>query len=297
MMSSAAAPLTPDPQAAVADLVRIRNLIYQSAGIFQADNKLRILEDRCQKRMQALGVTSLREYYDCLTSRPMHRAELLSLLTEITIGETHFFRNRPQLDGIRNIILPQILAARSKLNTRQIRIWSAGCSTGEEPYTLAIMLLEEASLLKGWTFEVLATDINERSIAVAKAGSYGEHSIRNLNPYLLNKYFDRSKHCFLLKPAVKEKVCFSSLNLLDNARMALVKPVDLILCCNVLIYFDVESKKKVIGHFRSGLLPHGYLFLGHAESLFGIAREFHLVHLPSATAYVKSEMGMADQTR
>src|SRR5258708_38766107 len=147
--SAAAAPAAPA-------LIQIRDLIYQTAGIFHSDNKLRLLEDRCQRRMQALGVATLREYHDCLTVRPMRQAELVSLLNEITIGETCFFRNRPQLDAIRNIILPQLIEARSKLFLRHIRIWSAGCSTGEEPYTLAILLLEEApSRLKGWTFEVI----------------------------------------------------------------------------------------------------------------------------------------------
>ncbi len=289
------APLAPSARVA---LIHIRDLIYKSAGIFQADNKLRLLEDRCQKRMQALGIGSLREYHDCLTSRPMHQAELVSLLNEITIGETCFFRNRPQLDGIRNIILPRIMDARETMRLRRIRIWSAGCSTGEEPYTLAILLMEEAqSKLKGWTFELMATDLNERSIAHAKAGSYGEYSVRNLNPYLRNKYFDAKDDKLCVKPEVKQAVSFTRLNLLDDARVVFMKGVDLVLCCNVLIYFDVASKKKVIQHFYSNLLPHGYLFLGHAESLYGITQEFRLVHLPSATAYVKSEKRIADQTR
>lgn len=301
MTTSAPAPLRPPPLEALttAALIHIRDLIYQTAGIFQADNKLRLLEDRCRKRMQTLGIATLQDYYQCLTSRPMHHAELVSLLNEITIGETCFFRNRPQLDGIRNIILPRIMEARSKQFLRQIRIWSAGCSTGEEPYTLAILLLEEAeSRLKGWTFELIATDLNERSIAYAKAGSYNEHSVRNLNPHLRQKYFDKGKDKdqFCVKPELKQAVSFSRCNLLDNARMMSLKGVDLILCCNVLIYFDVPSKKRVIHHFYAHLLPHGYLFLGHAESLYGITDEFRLVHLPSATAYMKSENRMADPT-
>jgi chemotaxis protein methyltransferase CheR len=297
--SSTAAPrLAPLAPPAVAALLHIRDLIYKSAGIFQADNKLRLLEDRCQRRMQVLGIANLREYYECLTSRPMHQAELVSLLNEITIGETCFFRNQAQLDGIRHIILPHIIEAREKMLLQKVRIWSAGCSTGEEPYTLAILLMEESqSKLKGWTFELLATDLNERSIAHAKAGSYGEYSVRNLNPYLRSKYFDRKDEKFCVKPEVKQAVSFSRLNLLDDARVMFMKGVDLVLCCNVLIYFDVTSKRKVIQHFYSNLLPHGYLFLGHAESLYGITQEFRLVHLPSATAYMKSEKRIAEQTR
>ncbi len=154
----------PSPQ-----LVQIRDLIYRVAGIFQPDNKLRHLEDRCQKRMQTLGVATLREYYECLTEQSIRQVELVSLLNEITIGETFFFRNQPQLDALRNVVLTHLVDARKEMSLRHLRIWSAGCSTGEEPYTLSMMLMEElAGRLQGWTFEIVATDLNERSVAHAK---------------------------------------------------------------------------------------------------------------------------------
>lgn len=273
-----------------AHLVKIRDLIYQVAGIFQPDNKLRLLEDRCGKRMQVLGVSTLADYYDCLTIKPIRQAELVALLNEITIGETCFFRNLPQLDAIRNIVLPKIVEARAKMPLRHLRIWSAGCSTGEEPYTLSMMMLEEtADKLKGWTFEVLATDLNERSLAHAKHGSYGAYSTRNLPAYYRQKYFAARGEDLQVHPDVKSKVSFNRVNLSDNARMAFMKGIDMVLCCNVLIYFDGASKRRVIQHFYNNLLPHGYLFLGHSESLYGITEDFRLVHLPSATAYVKAE--------
>ena len=275
----------PDPQ-----LLRIRDLVYQVAGIFQPDNKLRFLEDRCARRMQALNVKSLRDYYDCLTVKPIRQAELVSLLNEITVGETCFFRNLPQLDAIRNIVLPHIVEARAKIPVKRFRIWSAGCSTGEEPYTLSMMLLEEiASKLKGWDFEILATDLNERSLAHCKQGVYGAYSTRNLSPRFRQKYFSQKGEDLQVSPEVKAKVNFSRLNLFDDGRMAFMKGLDLIICANVLIYFDAASKRRVIQHFYSNLLTHGYLFLGHAESLYGISDDFKLVHLPSATAYTKSE--------
>ena len=284
--------------AAVDPLIQIRDLIYKIAGIFQADNKLRLLEDRCQRRMKALGIPTLRDYFDCLTIKPIRQAEMVSLLNEITIGETCFFRNPPQIDAIRKIVLPRIIEAKSKLALRQLRIWSAGCSTGEEPYTLAMMLLEEqASQLKGWTTEILATDLNERSIAHAKAGSYGDYSTRNVESLFRGKYFLISGDKLRVKPEVQSAVTFSRLNLLEDARMLFMKGVDLILCCNVLIYFDAVSKKRVIQHFYTNLLQHGYLFLGHSESLFGVSDDFQLVHLPTCTAYVKSDKRMADQSR
>jgi chemotaxis protein methyltransferase CheR len=271
-------------------LLRVRDVIYQVAGIFQPDNKLRLLEDRCAKRMAVLGVKTLHEYYECLTVKPIRQAELVALLNEITIGETCFFRNQPQLDALRNIVLPRILEARAKLPLRHLKIWSAGCSTGEEPYTLSMMLLEEsAGRLKGWTFEILATDLNERSLAHAKQGAYGNYSTRNLTPYYQQRYFFTRGQDLQVTPEVKAKVNVTRLNLFDDARMAFMKGLDVIFCCNVLIYFDGASKRRVIQHFYNDLLPHGYLFLGHSESLYGISEDFRLVHLPSATAYVKAE--------
>jgi chemotaxis protein methyltransferase CheR len=271
------------------DLIQIRDLIYRTAGIFHANNRLRLLDDRCQKRVRALGVGSMRDYYDCLTNRAMSRGELTSLLNEITIGETCFFRNQPQLEGIRQVVLPRVMEAKSRMYMRHLRIWSAGCSTGEEPYTLAIILLEETkSLLQGWTFEVLATDLNQRSLAVAEAGAYGEYSVRNTDVHLREKYFHLEGSLLQVNPEVKAKVRFSRVNLSDDGAMKALHDVDIIFCCNVLIYFDVASKQRVIPHFYSSLHHHGYLVLGHAESLYGINDQFQLVHLPSSTAYLRS---------
>lgn len=275
----------PDP-----DLVKIRDLIYQVAGIFHPNNKLRLLHDRCGRRMKELKVQSLREYLECLTTRPIRQAELVALLNEITIGETCFFRNQPQLDALRRIVIPKILEVKSKLPLPRLRIWSAGCSTGEEPYTLRILLLEEAAgLLKDWSVEILATDLNERSLAHAKEAIYGNYSTRNLVPAIRNKYFLPQGDQLQVSPAARANINFSRLNLSDDSRMTFMKSMDLIFCCNVLIYFDLASKRRVIHHFYNNLLPHGYLFLGHSESLYGVSDDFPLVHLPGATAYVKKE--------
>jgi len=292
MTSPANPPLRAESLSSASDsqLVRIRDLIYQVAGIFQPDNKLRLLQDRCSKRMKTLGVSTLHEYHECLTTKPIRQAELTSLLNEITIGETCFFRNQPQLDAIRNVVLPKILAARSKLPLRHLRIWSAGCSTGEEPYTLSILMLEEsAGRLKDWTFEILATDLNQKSLAHATQGLYGTYSTRNLTAYFRQKYFTARGEDLHVASEVRARVSFNRVNLSDDSRMTFIKGIDLIMCCNVLIYFDAASKRRVIQHFYNNLLAHGYLLLGHSESLYGISDDFRLVHLPSATAYVKAE--------
>lgn len=275
----------PDPE-----LVRIRDLVYQVAGIFHPDNKLRLLLDRCGRRMKELKISTLREYFDCLTIKPTRQTELVSLLNEITIGETCFFRSQPQLDALRHIVIPKILAAKSALPIRRLRIWSAGCSTGEEPYTLSMLMLEELhGRLKDWTIEILATDLNERSLAHAKNAIYGTYSTRNLTPYYRQKYFTPAAEQLQVQPVVHKSIVFNRLNLSDDGRMTFMKGLDIIFCCNVLIYFDLVSKRRVIQHFYNNLLSHGYLFLGHSESLFGITDEFRLIHLPGATAYIKGE--------
>ena len=275
----------PDPE-----LVRIRDMIYQTAGIFHPDNKLRLLQDRCGRRMKELKLQTLREYSECLTTRPNRQGELVALLNEITIGETSFFRNQPQVDALRRIVIPKILEAKSNLPLRRLRIWSAGCSTGEEPYTLRMLMLEESSSqLKDWATEILATDLNERSLAHAQEAVYGTYSTRNLTPVYRNKYFLPQGDKLQVNALARSNISFSRLNLSDDSRMTFMKNMDAIFCCNVLIYFDLASKRRVIQHFFNNLLPHGYLFLGHSESLFGVNDDFRLVHLPGATAYVKGD--------
>jgi|HubBroStandDraft_5_1064220.scaffolds.fasta_scaffold27346_2 chemotaxis protein methyltransferase CheR len=281
--SSIALDRPPDPE-----LIRIRDLVYQVAGIFHPDNKLRLLLDRCGRRMKELKTSTLREYFEHLTVKPTRQSEMVALLNEITIGETCFFRNQPQLDALRQIVIPKILEAKSRSPLRRLRIWSAGCSTGEEPYTLSMLLLEEAQgRLKDWTIEILATDLNERSLEHAKNAIYGTYSTRHLTPHFRQKYFTPATDQLQVQPPVRSSISFSRLNLSDDARMTFMKGLDLIFCCNVLIYFDLASKRRVIQHFYNNLLPHGYFFLSHSESLYGVSDDFRLVHLPGATAYIK----------
>jgi chemotaxis protein methyltransferase CheR len=151
------------------------------------------------------------------------------------------------------------------------------------------MLMQEDGGLKDWSTEILATDLNERSLAHAQEGVYGAYSTRNLTPVYRNKYFLPQGDKLQVNALARSHISFSRLNLSDDSRMTFMKSMDAIFCCNVLIYFDLASKRKVIQHFYNNLLPHGYLFLGHSESLYGVNGDFRLVHLPGATAYVKGE--------
>ncbi len=290
----AGTPLAPFKASATIDPIfrQIRDLVYKASGIFQLDEKLYLLADGCGRRMKQLPVRSTRGYWDLLNAPSSRDAELRQLLNEITIGETCLFRSQPQLDALRKVILPEIKAEKTKQITKRLRIWSAGCSTGEESYTLAMNMLEESEdLLKGWTVEILATDLNDRSVETAKAGIYGDYALRNTSDYYKRKYFliiDQKK--LQVRPEVKKLITFSRLNLQDDSKMLFMKGMDLIFCCNVLIYFDVPSKSKVISHYFSNLNFGGYFFLGTSESLLKLNDQFHLIHFPGAIAYWKPSL-------
>jgi chemotaxis protein methyltransferase CheR len=284
------APIVAPPQP---EAVRLRDLIYDVAGIFHPDNKIHLLLDRCGRRMKQLHVQTLGEYMRRLNDSARGHAELIALLNEITIGETCFFRNLPQLEAFRRIVVPNILSAKLKTAQRTLRIWSAGCSTGEEPYSLRMLLLEEKNmLLRNWNIELVATDINQRSLAHANAALYDRHSTRNLPAFYRQKYFSLLEDKLQLEAAARANIHFSRLNLWDDGRMSTIRNMDAIFCCNVLIYFDLASKRRVLQHFYRNLLPHGYLFLGQSESLYGVTEDFCLVHLPGTTAYVKRDVAL-----
>jgi len=289
-----ALPLAPTKSVDPVDPVyrQIRDLVYKVSGIYKSEEKLYLLADGCGRRMKELGTRTPRDYWDQLTRHPMRDGELRQLLNEITIGETCLFRSQPQLDALRKVILPQIVAEKNKQLTKKLRIWSAGCSTGEESYTLAMNMLEEGErLLKGWTVEILATDLNDRSIEAAKAGIYGDYAVRNTSEYYKRKYFSRlDERQLQVCPAVRKLITFSRLNLQDDSKMLLMTGMDLIFCCNVLIYFDGVSKSKVINHFFSTLNGGGYFFLGTSESLMKLNQQFHLVHFPGTIAYWKPSL-------
>ncbi len=270
----------------------IRDLVYKVSGIFQLEEKLYLMVDGCSRRMKHLGLRSPHEYWNLLAAHSTRDAELRQLLNELTIGETCLFRSRPQLDALRKVILPELVAEKIKQVTRRLRIWSAGCSTGEESYTLAMNMLEETEgLLKGWTVEILATDLNDRSLETAKAGIYGDYALRSTTEYFKHKYFspvDEKK--LQVRPEVKKLVTFSRLNLRDDSRMLFMKGMDLVFCCNVLIYFDGPSKSKVIHHFFNNLNFGGYFFLGTSESLMKLNDQFHLIHFPGVIAYWKPSL-------
>lgn len=265
-----------------------RAFIYQQTGIYFQDNKKYLLESRLQKRLASLGIQTFEKYLDHVKFGPDRSAELKYLYEAITINETFFFRNQPQLDALATTIIPEIMRTPNRMGRNKIRIWSAASSSGEEAYSTAIIINE---LIKPkfpmLEYEIVGTDINYAVIETAKRAVYKEYAIRNASPYFLKKYFKQEGDTYHLDPAIKRNVTFKMLNLFNEAEMNAMLNFDIIFCANVLIYFDVKSKIKVVSSLYNSLVKNGYLFIGYSETLHGISKAFKVVSFPKTVAYKK----------
>jgi chemotaxis protein methyltransferase CheR len=271
------------------DFMALRDFIYSVCGIYFQASKKYFLESRVAHRMTEAGTATPGEYIALLGNAARGKEELKKFLDEITTNETCFFRNISQLNALQLQFLPEIIESKGKSGFRKLRIWSAGSSSGEEAYTLAMLLLEKRnSLLKDWIIEIIGTDINETVLAQAREGIYAPYAVRNTPETYLKKYFKvDTGGRYILSPEVKKMVTFSSLNLYDDSKMLFMKSFDFIFCANVLIYFDTISKSKVVQHFFNNLQPYGYFFVGQAESLHGVNDKFKSVHFPGGFVYKK----------
>ncbi|MBI3815524.1 MAG: protein-glutamate O-methyltransferase CheR [Nitrospinae bacterium] len=266
---------------------QLRDLIYEKSGIYFADAKKYLLENRLVKRLEEKNFKTFEEYYYFLKYDPRRHHELSSLFDSITTNETSFFRNPPQLEAFEKGVMPVVVESHRKSSNNKIRIWSAACSTGEEPYTIAIILLENKLLVSGMSVEIVASDISEIVLASARKGVYGSNSIRNTSKQYLDKYFAANSDSYAVKPEVKNMVKFNNINLYDQGKMKMMKGFDVIFCRNVLIYFDEKAKRQVISNLYDSLNICGYLIIGHSESLHNISRAFKLININRMPVYKK----------
>jgi len=268
------------------DMFRLlRDFVHSYCGIYFDDGSKFLLERRLSRRLEQHRLKSFDEYYHFLRYDRKREEELTILVDNLTTNETYFFRETPQLNAFSDEILPEL---RQTLADRKVlRIWSAGCSTGEEPYTIAMLLLESGDWWRDWQVEILGSDINQRVLHTARKGVYKKSAHRATNPEMLVKYFIEEKGDYRIIDRVKELVSFSYLNLLDPFKTSLITNMDIIFCRNVIIYFDKEAKKKVIESFYQKLREGGYLLLGHSESLINISNAFALRTLKNDMVYRK----------
>ncbi len=268
------------------DFVLFREFIHEKTGMFFAENKIYLVKNRLANRMSQLGIKGYKDYF-YMVKYDTSGNEFNALVNLLTTNETSFFRNMPQLQAFSDEVLPIILKGKAATNNRNLRIWSAGCSTGEEPYTLSMMLMEKIPDYARYNIEIIANDIAESVLQAARKGIYHELTLRTTPQHYIDKYFTKKGNIYHINDNVKKPIRFSQINLLDQAKTSLMKDMDIVFCRNVTIYFSEEAKKKVVKAFYSSLVKGGYYFIGHAESLHGISKAFKLVYLKNGLVYQK----------
>ncbi len=273
---------------ASADFRLLRDAIKERAGLSFDDDAAYLFERRLSERVEALGLSGFSEYYKYLRFNIRGRAEMDEAIELLTTKETYFFRQEYQLHGFRDELLPRLHQANR--SHRRLTVWSAGCSTGEEVYTLAI-LIHQTRLFDGWDVRVIGSDLSRHSVARARSGVYRGSAFRVTSKQLLDTYFTkvpgdvRGGQAYQVVDSIRRRCQFGQLNLLDPSAAPLVGRVDAVFCRNVLIYFDVEARRRVIDMLYDRLLPGGYLMLGHSESLIHVSTAFELVHLTDDLVY------------
>lgn len=268
----------------------ISKLIQSKLGIHITADKIGLYLETLQKKSNLLKKVSQEKYLEYLSETPiLGNEEWKTVIDSLNISETYFLRDSGQFEIIEKNILPSLI--QNKLASRKIRIWSAGCSTGEEPYSLAITLTEIPELAIGWDISILATDINGDSIKQALQGEYLDWSFRNVSSDKIDKYFTKKKNIYRINDSIKRKVQFVENNLFHSNYY---NEFDLILCRNVFIYFDDHSKKAILEKFEKALLPNGYLLIGHSEAAHLISSAFKIIPMQKSMVYQK--MGAVRET-
>jgi chemotaxis protein methyltransferase CheR len=266
---------------------RFRSLIYKLCGIYFTDSKKYLLEGRIVRRLVFHKMRTFDEYLRFIDS-PTGRSEINNLFEAITINETYFFRAPQQFEALEKTIIPELIEQKKGQTLPVFKIWVAASSTGEEAYTIAIIILDRLkNKYPEVQFQVFASDIDREVLEQAKKGVYKEYAIRNVPKDILAKYFKFDGATYALSEQVKKMVRFSNINLYDAGQMRAMRGMDIAFCCNVLIYFDIASKQQVVSYIYDSLNKGGYLFIGYSESLHGLSKAFKLVHLSRAMAYQK----------
>jgi len=267
---------------------KMAKIIYDRSGIHFPDSKKYIIESRLSHRIVELDMENFDQYIAYLTMGPYQMEEFQEMFNRITINETSFFRNDSQLDVFEKQILPELLDARA--STKRLRIWSAACSTGEEPFTLAMLLHRTLGVrLSDWRIEILGTDISEKALKVAQSGKYNTYAVRTTPSLMKDRYFKPDGRDFMLDDTIRSMVNFEKHNLKDSMAAKRHGQWDVIFCRNVLIYFDDDMKAGVLSMFDNQLASDGTLFIGHSERIKTLTNQFTQLQIPQGFCYQKTE--------
>lgn len=261
---------------------QLRDEIYKRTGMFFTDTSKYLVQKRLSPRAREMNFDSFQKYFYFLQYDPRSDAEYDHIFDLITTNETYFFREPAQLTAFAEEIVPELLARKP---VKKLRIWSAGCASGEEPYSIAI-LLQENGWFKQASIEIFGSDLNQQVLARARRGIYRENSFRSTSQILREKYFTRQPDgSWQISDEIRNRVSLGRMNIYDQARVSLLGSLDVVFCRNVIIYFDDNSKKVVVSNFYKRLVEGGYLLLGHSESLISLSTQFKLRHLRNDMVY------------
>jgi chemotaxis protein methyltransferase CheR len=287
-----------------AEMRLLQTLVYQECGMYFDARRTHFLQDRLQRRLRECRIDSFYNYYRLLISTE-GKEELARLLENLTVNETSFFRNKAQLDLFHKSILDEVIREKQASGDHYLRIWSAGCSTGQEPYTVAMLVADALAyhqlrtqhsqdtswpkplIPPPWRVEIPASDINYTVLRAGQEGIYNEHQMASVDYSYRLRYFDKVGERYAIKKSIKEIVHFDFHNLKTEF---LPQRYDVIFCRNVMMYFDEAEQKRLVEKFYRCLCPGGYLLVGHAESLLGLTNKFTMVYRDSGTAYRSIEV-------
>lgn len=258
-----------------------RDLIYKSSGITFSDTNRSILDSRLKERLREKQINDVDAYYKVVTS---DQEEFKRFLDSITTNLTRFFRNQPHFDALINYVIPHVIENKKKTGDRKIHIWSAGCSTGEEPYTIAMLLKDK--LPAPYSFDIVASDISLKSLMVGRQGFYSNSRITGIPQDYLDRFFTKTPDGYQVKPELSSSIRFDYHNLANDSG---ARDLDIIFCRNVLIYFDEVAQKATIDRFWKSMAKSSYLFIGHSESLFGMDTKFKFLKTEWACLYEKED--------
>lgn len=266
-----------------ADFRRFQEYIKNRLGITIDPDLLDILSLRVQSCMKPLGFTEASRYIDHLMFDSVSEEEIRTFLESVLVNETYFFRTKPQIDALRDVIIPNVVRIKRESESNLIRIWCAGCSTGEEAYTLMILCAELLNL-PDWNLTILASDISRRALEVARRGEYGRRSLSNVTAAQLDRFFHPTGNGYRVRAEYRQYIMFKELNLLSPTYPA---GFDIVLCRNVLIYFDRKDRGQILKKFYESMNNHGYLVVGYSESLRAWPEYFEPEKLPGSVVYRK----------
>jgi chemotaxis protein methyltransferase CheR len=271
------------------DFLTFQQFLVEESGLYFDKDKMDTLRRAIWERVRKKGYDSYKEYYNFLKFHPEGRIEIRHLLDLLTIGETYFFRNKPHFEALMRSVLPDILAKKNKISSKSLKVWSSGCSKGDEAYSIAIAVMEVMPDFREWDLTILGTDINRQVLSSAREAIYGRRDVASMPEEYIAKYFQKRGAYYTLEPSVKDLVHFENHNLAkDPFVLEGMQACDIIFCRNVMIYFDVATMKRVLDNFYDCLLDDGYLFLGDAEILWQITNKFESVEFPQTFVYKKA---------